>query len=64
VGHWALIISAHSGGTIELGIAQGAYLATFDVRPILAHLVPRLAATVQIDPRIREYATTGKLLLK
>lgn len=61
MGHWALIISAYSGGTIELGIAQGAYLAIFDVRPILGRLVPRLAATVQIDPRIREYAATGRI---
>jgi hypothetical protein len=58
-GHWSLIISSHSGSTIELGIAQGAYLAIFDVRPILTQLLPRLSATVQIDPRIRGYAATG-----
>ena len=60
-GHWALIISAHSGRVIELGIAQGAYLAIFDVKPILTQLLPRLAATVPIDPLIRGYAATGRI---
>ena len=61
-GHWALIISAHSGATIELGIAQCGYLAIFDVQPILAQLISRLAATVRIDPVIRGYATSGTML--
>lgn len=60
-GHWALVISAQSGGRIELGIAQGAYLAIFDVRPILRALLPLLSPTVQIDPRIQAYATTGSM---
>jgi hypothetical protein len=61
-GHWALVIAAGSGATIELGIAQCGYLAIFDVRPILAQLIPRLAATVRIDPVIRGYATSGTML--
>ena len=60
-GHWALVISAHSGGRIELGIAQGAYLAFFDVQAILKALLPLLPATVQIAPRIQAYASTGSM---
>lgn len=61
VAHRALVITAQSGGRIELGIAQGAYLAIFDVRPILKALLPLLPVTVQIDPRIQTYAATGRM---
>jgi hypothetical protein len=60
VGHWAAVIRAVSGGTIELGIPQGAYLAMFDARPILVALLPRLPAAADVDARIRHYAATGQ----
>jgi hypothetical protein len=61
VGHWELVISANSGGRIALGIAQGAYLAIFDVQAILKALLPLLPGTVEINPRIQAYASTGRV---
>ncbi len=58
-GHWAMVVDASSGRRIELGLAQGAYLAMFDVQPIVNALLPRLPAGVLVDERVRKYAATG-----
>jgi hypothetical protein len=60
VGHWELVITADSGGRIDLGIAHAGYLAIFDVQPILNALLSRLPAGVQVDERVRQYAATGQ----
>jgi hypothetical protein len=60
-GHWALVITDQYGDAIELDIPQGAYLATFDVAPILRDLLSRLPATAQIEPRVQNYVTTGRM---
>jgi hypothetical protein len=60
-GHWALVMSTHAGNRIDLGLAQAGYLAIFDAQAILTALLPRLDAAVQIDPRIRAYASTGTM---
>ncbi len=60
-GHWVLSISGRSGDSIELDIGQQGYLAMFDVMPIAKELLPRLPASAEIDPRIRDYAATGQV---
>jgi hypothetical protein len=60
-GHWTLAMATHAGDRIDLGLAQAGYLAIFDTQAILAALLPRLDANVQIDPRIRAYASTGTM---
>lgn len=60
-GHWALLITDRLGHTIELGISQGGYLATFDARSILQDLKPRLPATANIDPQVEAYLATGQM---
>lgn len=54
-------IESNSGAYLDLDVSQGGYVGLYDVARVLRDLIPRLPATVQIDPRVHEYVTAGRI---
>ncbi len=60
-GHWVVVITDQFESSVELDVPQGVFLATFDTLPILQALLPRLPDTVEIDSRVQNYLSTGRM---
>lgn len=58
---WFVVIQDDAGGAIELQVTQDGVVGTFDVRAILTALLPRLPALCTVEPRVRAYASGGRL---
>jgi hypothetical protein len=61
VRYWYVLVETTSGERIQLEITQDNYFGTFDVQKVMRDLLPRLPATTEVDPRIRDYITTGRM---
>ncbi len=61
VRYWYVLIETASGARIQLEITQDNYFGAFDVQKVLRDLLPRLPATTEVDARLRDYMTTGRM---
>ena len=59
--HWGVRIESRFERPVELDISSRGFLAQFDMQPVLQNLLPRLPDEVQVDPRLKTYAETGKI---
>jgi len=61
VRYWYVLVETASGEQIKLEITQDNYFGAFDMQKVMRDLLPRLPATTAVDPRIRDYITTGRM---
>jgi hypothetical protein len=61
VRYWYVLVETASGEQIKLEITQDNYFGAFDAQKVMRDLLPRLPATTAVDPRIRDYITTGRM---
>ena len=61
VRYWYVLVETASGERVQLEITQDNYFGKFDVQKVMRDLLPRLSATTAVDPRIRDFITSGRM---